>query len=558
MRHRPLRHHPPDGRRVRRPAGGRRLRGGRRAGAVRRAGLGRAGRLHARLRRQLRLSAPGLPVPHRPADAVPVRVDGDALHPADHVHRRGRLRPVPRLPRPRPRPDGRRSDRPRRHRPGGAPAVARHRAHRPDHRRDVDRDDRLGGPGDRRRRLGLQPAPRLRLPGARLRPDRRRLLDRVRRGPDHRRLRLPRLQHHRLHGRRDQGPRPGPATLHPALDRRHHDDLPAAPDRHPRRRRLASHDGPARHRRHLGRLRGAGEDLGPGGRRHGHRAHPDHRVRLGVHGPAGRLPGAVRRGARPGLLPAVRAAAPPPPLPDPGPGHHGRDHRRRLPDRPAHRSRHPDPVTHHGDGDRPGARPDRRADGAACPAAGAAPAVPDVALPGARPRGLRRLVRDLRLRRPQLTGPPPHRMVPGLARPRLRGLPGVGQAGAGVAVRGEGDRRGVPREDIGRGRGGGGLRLDALGSLLCVKASPARTKSAGEAFVHDRKPDPRHRRRLGRPRPPRDPGGPARRRAAVADVPPRPVRVPGRSARRRRHLPQRARRRRLLRARLGALSADPR
>ena len=103
VRHRPLRDHPADGRRVRRAAGRHRLRRRRDTRAGRRADLGRTRRLAARIRRQLRLSAPGLPVPHGPADAVPLRVDGDALHPADHVHRRRRLRPVPRLPRPGPR-----------------------------------------------------------------------------------------------------------------------------------------------------------------------------------------------------------------------------------------------------------------------------------------------------------------------------------------------------------------------------------------------------------------------------------------------------------------------
>lgn len=71
-------------------------------------------------------------------------------------------------------------------------------------------------------------------------------------------------------------------------------------------------------------------------------------------------------------------------------------------------------------------------------------AVPDVALSGAEHHRLRRLVCDLRLRGQELAGPPPHRVVPGVAGPRLCGVRAVGALREGVAVRPEGDHGGLP------------------------------------------------------------------------------------------------------------------
>ena len=68
----------------------------------------------------------------------------------------------------------------------------------------------------------------------------------------------------------------------------------------------------------------------------------------------------------------MHAAAP---LPGVGAGHHGRHHRDRLPDRPAHRPPDADPAAHHGDGDRAGARADPRRR-ACCAAASRACAAP--------------------------------------------------------------------------------------------------------------------------------------------------------------------------------------
>ena len=56
----------------------------------RRAGVGRARRGDARCGRHVRVSARGVPVPDRQADAVPVHLDRRLTHPADHVHRHHR------------------------------------------------------------------------------------------------------------------------------------------------------------------------------------------------------------------------------------------------------------------------------------------------------------------------------------------------------------------------------------------------------------------------------------------------------------------------------------
>src|SRR5262249_56651058 len=122
-------------------------------------------------------------------------------------------------------------------------------------------------------------------------------------------------------------------------------------------------------------------------------------------------------------------------------------------DRPSHRPGDPDPAAHHGDGAGPGTGTDRGPDGPAQAAAGAAAAVPDVAVPRAERRGPRRLAGHLRLRGQELPGPPPDRVVAGLAGARLRGVRDLGPSGEGLAVRPEGDRGGVPRRSgAGTGR----------------------------------------------------------------------------------------------------------
>ena len=87
---------------------------------------------------------------------------------------------------------------------------------------------------------------------------------------------------------------------------------------------LARHAGPEEHRLQLHRRRGPAADLGQGRGPGRHRARPDHRVRLGVHRPARRLPRALRRGPRRDVLPLVRPAAPQARVPHRGPAGDGR------------------------------------------------------------------------------------------------------------------------------------------------------------------------------------------------------------------------------------------
>lgn len=110
----------------------------------------------------------------------------------------------------------------------------------------------------------------------------------------------------------------------------------------------------------------------------------------------------------------------------------------------AHRSGHPHPAPHHGDGHRAGARPDPRGHRAAQAPARPAPPLPDVALPAAEPDRAGGLARHLRVRRQELARPPPHRMVAGLAGARLCRLLPVGAGREGLAVRAARDTRGVP------------------------------------------------------------------------------------------------------------------
>ena len=100
VRDRAVRDDPADGRRARRPAGGVRVDLRRAARARRRPRMGRARRGDGGRGRDVPLPPRRLPVPHRPPHAVPVRLDGDAHHSADHVDGRHRDRPVPRVPRP--------------------------------------------------------------------------------------------------------------------------------------------------------------------------------------------------------------------------------------------------------------------------------------------------------------------------------------------------------------------------------------------------------------------------------------------------------------------------
>ena len=168
--------------------------------------------------------------------------------------------------------------------------------------------------------------------------------------------------------------------------------------------------------------RTVGRDRGEGR----HRLHPGHRVHLGLRRPAGRLPRAVRRRARRGLLPVLRAAAPAAGVPDRRAADDGRGHRGRVRDRPADLDPGADPAADGGDGAGPGARPDPRAHRAAPPPADAAPAVPDVALPAAQHRRRARLDRDLRVRRQERPRPAPDRAVAAVDRRRRRRVRALG------------------------------------------------------------------------------------------------------------------------------------
>jgi len=133
------------------------------ARACRRPRLGRARRGDGGRRRDVPLPPRGLPVPHRPPHAVPVRLDGDAHHSADHVDGRHRDRPVPRVPRPgddiaRDAPDLAGDRRARAVRPLSADRVDRR-----DHNGALERRVPVRRHGHRRVADPLRPEPRVHL-----------------------------------------------------------------------------------------------------------------------------------------------------------------------------------------------------------------------------------------------------------------------------------------------------------------------------------------------------------------------------------------------------------